>query len=364
MFLIFTILTLGLLIIYLALLSAFVLGWNKRVAQTTPSQRKSSIPPTITVLVACRNEAKNLPLLLESFILQELQANEFIFIDDHSTDGTLEILRNFAAKQSNVSVLKSEGEGKKQALRQAILAAKSEVILCTDADCAVPRMWVQKVLAEWLRTPFDLLILPVEIVGDNCLFARLQHMEFATLVASGGSAANLGHAIMCNGANLAFRKSAWLECSHELHDELHTGDDVFLLHALKRRSAAIRFLSEKEVCVQTQACATLTEFFAQRARWASKASAYTDMDTIAVACVVFGVNVWLLVLLFGMFFSRMLLPLLLVLFVAKWIADVIFLMHMRTLFVIKNLLLNSFLLSLIYPFYVCVSVFKSQKIKH
>lgn len=343
------------------MLSAFVWAWNKRVLWADNSQRESSVTPTISVVVACRNEAKNLPLLLGSFISQELQADEFILIDDNSTDETFDILNTFAEKHSNVLVQKSEGVGKKMALRQAILAAKSELILCTDADCSVPKSWVQQVSLDWKKSPFDLLILPVEMIGNDTLFTDLQRMEFATLVASGGSAANLGHAIICNGANLAFRKTSWLECAGELHDELPTGDDVFLLHALKKRKAIIRFLSEKKACVKTQACTSLSEFFSQRARWVSKAPAYTDKDTIVLACIVFVTNIWMLFLFVGMFFLPSFPYLYFLFFFSKWISDAIFLMRIRSLFALKNLLSNSFLLSLLYPIYVLLSVCKSLK---
>ena len=48
-------------------------------------------------------------------------------------------------------------------------------------------------------------------LADKSLLSRLQAMEFTSLAASTAAAIGIGHPILCNGANLAFRKSAFLE---------------------------------------------------------------------------------------------------------------------------------------------------------
>jgi glycosyltransferase involved in cell wall biosynthesis len=51
----------------------------------------------ISVIVAARNEAINLPALLNSLSRQTYRNFELIIIDDFSTDATVDIIQNFAA---------------------------------------------------------------------------------------------------------------------------------------------------------------------------------------------------------------------------------------------------------------------------
>lgn len=343
--------------IYAVLLLLFMCGWKRLPEQTKQEQ----IPdlhklPAITVVVACRNEAEHLPALLESLLRQTVSPAEIILVNDNSTDDTLVVMDRYAARYPAIRVLSMAGDSsKKKALAAGIRSATSELILCTDADCIVPETWVQTVVAAYVQQPFDLLILPVSMQGDS-FFSRLQQLEFATLVASGAAMAAWRHPIMCNGANLAFRRQEWLASQADLHEELPSGDDMFLLHGFKRRGLRIRFLKSRKAMVYTSACPDLRSFVRQRGRWTSKAGYYTDADTIVVAVAVFTVNLLWLVLFVGAFFNVALAWSWLAVFLVKWLLDGLFLKLAQSFFAYRHVAAMSFLLSLVYPFYVLVSV--------
>ena len=79
---------------YIICILAFVFGFNKvkEFKNKTAEERTA-----FSVIISFRNEEKNLPNLLES-ISQLAYSNElveFIFVDDTSTDNSIEIIKNF-----------------------------------------------------------------------------------------------------------------------------------------------------------------------------------------------------------------------------------------------------------------------------
>ena len=66
---------------------------------------------------------------------------------------------------------------------------------------------------------------------------------FNTLIASGAGAAGASMPILCNGANLAFTKEAWMQSRLDLVDEQMSGDDIFLLQSIKKRGLFVGILN-------------------------------------------------------------------------------------------------------------------------
>ena len=102
--------------IYVLMVLGFFIGWLK-----TPvyhPQRAVSIP--VTILVACRNESGRIQCLFDGLSRQNYPAHlwEVIFIDDHSTDETIEEIRKFRHSQPNCRLisLPATQSGKKAAL--------------------------------------------------------------------------------------------------------------------------------------------------------------------------------------------------------------------------------------------------------
>lgn len=341
-------------------------GWN------TPSSLSPSTPctshashPTCAIVIACHNEERHLPQLLSSIDSQVQSADEVIFIDDHSTDQTLHILQTWSAHKPHAHVLSATHRGKKAAISQGIHHAHSELIFCTDADCTLPPHWTENLVHTYVHTPFDMLILPVTMHECSHLVSSVTRLEFISLVSSGIALGSLGHPIMCNGANIAFRRSAWLSVEDQLKPDLLSGDDVFLLHAIKQRQGNIQVLKSPHVVVTTHPTPTIASFMNQRIRWSSKSTSYTDKESLFVASLIFSIC-FVQILLYSLsIFSVHYLICSFVLFVVKWLLDSFFLSQTRNTFVIPHLLIHSFLLSIFYPFYIvaaaCLGCFNRSK---
>lgn len=331
------------IVMYAILVCWFYRGWNK-----TPDffVQQTEFPLSVSVVVCAHNEEESLPRLLDSLSNQSCSPYEIVVVNDHSTDGTANVLEDWKSKMSNLKVVNPKGRGKKKSLAEGVAACKGEIILQTDADCMVSSEWVETISSSFSDKRCDLLIGPVAMNYSNCWEAA-QSLEFLSLVASGAGAAGNERAIMCNGANLAYKKDLWTRNAGKQHSELLSGDDMFLLLAAKKEKAKILFLKSKEAIVWTYPCRTLQDFIRQRQRWASKSGSYRDADVIMVAMGVMAVALTPIVdLLFGKW------QLFLGMIFFKMIVDFIFLRKVSVFFGLEKSVNMIFFVELLYPFYI------------
>ena len=172
-----------------------------------------------------------------------------------------------------------DNQGKKHALSKLIHAAEAEYVWMHDDDVAWPSASLQPSVLS--LQPFDLIILPLRMESEQekpSLLERLQIAEYAAIQELTMRTAKKGQAVMCSGANLIVRRAAWLACEHELHPEIPSGDDMFLLEAMKRRGMKVGVLDEPEFTAVVRPETSWRAFFRQRMRWAGKAPHYTDRD--------------------------------------------------------------------------------------
>ena len=103
--------------------------------------------------------------------------------------------------------------------------------------------------------------------------------------------AKRGHAVMCSGANLIVKREVWLACEPDLHPEIPSGDDMFLLEAVKRKRNKLTVIDEPEYTAVVRPLISWRAFFKQRMRWAGKAPHYTDRDIIRCGRLVAFANI-------------------------------------------------------------------------
>jgi hypothetical protein len=87
-----------------------------------------SVDLTVSVVIPTRNEARNLPGVLLQI---PAEGTEVIIVDGHSTDGTLDVVRELCPK---AVIVEQTGRGKGDALRAGFEAATGDIIVMMDAD--------------------------------------------------------------------------------------------------------------------------------------------------------------------------------------------------------------------------------------
>ena len=120
--------------------------------------------PSVSVLIPARNEAGNLPGLLEGLLAQSYSPIEIWIYNDDSGDLTQEVIEAYAEQHSRIHYMKGEvlpggWNGKNHACHQLSLKAKGEYLLFMDADVRVDKDLLSRSVAHALR--YDLALLSI-----------------------------------------------------------------------------------------------------------------------------------------------------------------------------------------------------------
>ncbi|RAQ42830.1 glycosyltransferase family 2 protein [Limnospira platensis] len=100
----------------------------------------------ISVVMASYNAEKFIALAIDSIINQTFTEFELIIVDDGSTDGTLDIIKNYEKQDNRIKVIYSDHGGASQARNLGIAAAKHPWIAIMDADdVAVPHRFQRQI---------------------------------------------------------------------------------------------------------------------------------------------------------------------------------------------------------------------------
>ncbi len=261
-----------------ALAILYFIGWNLSKFKTQKKLRNSSSKfydnASISLVVAFRNEANNLPTLLESISKLSLKPKEIIFVNDHSNDNSIGIIEQFELDFPKSLIHLDENQlGKKQALRKGIEHSSGEYILTWDADILVKPNYF--VALEEVKIS-DLLLLPVKMKGKN-LLSFFAELDFYYINNLNVSTFGIHKAILSNGANMLFKKHDFLEHdSYERHKKITSGDDVFILSDFKKQKKSIHLSLDKNLVVETKAPRTFNELIHQRLRWIKKTNLVAD----------------------------------------------------------------------------------------
>lgn len=248
----------------------------------------------VTVIIPFRNEENNIINSLNSLKNQNFPKEklEILYIDDDSDDNSYKLL-SAQIKEKNIEVFKApktkdERAHKKQALSFAISKARGDIIITTDADCVHGENWILEMVKCFSKnTAF--VSGPVEFTSNDTLFHNLQKMEFAGLILTGAGLIGNKTPIICNAANLGFRKAVFNEVGGYADNmNLSSGDDEFLMQKISSETNYdIVFCFNKDAMCYTKPNNTIFEFYNQRKRWASKGFYYVKKSTVLTLILIF-----------------------------------------------------------------------------
>ncbi|QHL86649.1 glycosyltransferase [Nibribacter ruber] len=259
-----------------------------------------------TVIIPVKDEQGNLLPLLQDLERQTYPSSlfEVLVVDDHSIDGTPDLVNDFLQRSSlqvKLLFLASfpEKRLKKGAIELGVSQAQGDWIVCTDGDCRVHPNWLTVLNACRLEQKAKLISGPVMLTYQEDWFQQLQALEFSALIGVGAACIGWQQPTMCNGANLAYEKAAFLGVNGFAgNDHLPSGDDEFLMHKIHQKyPGSVAFLKDQEAIVKTSAIPAFKSFLEQRKRWASKWKHYTRTAPKALAVLVLTANVALWVVL-------------------------------------------------------------------
>ena len=308
--LVFTWIVTILLVFYAILLLAYRF-WFSRLRHIsfdeniTPSTRFS-------IIIPARNEQDNIANCIHSITQQSYPAQlyDIFVIDDFSEDNTALIVKGLQAQVPNLTLLQLKdyyqphelNAFKKKAIEKAVSKASGDWIVTTDADCIVPKHWLE-LFDQYIKQHQPVFIAaPVMFIKTSGFLNQFQILDFMALQGITASAVGSSKHSMSNGANLAFEKAAFYAVGgYQGVDSIASGDDMLLMHKMKQLSKPIGYIFSEEAIVQTKAMEGWNDFLMQRIRWSSKARFYDDRSIFWVLLLVYLLNAsFLLLVIFGM----------------------------------------------------------------
>lgn len=329
-------------VLYVILMVAYCRGWYRQPVYTIPNDLVAST--SISIIIAARNEENNIGACLDAILDQKYPKDlfEVIVVDDYSTDKTAEIVAEYS-HHGNVKYLhlaehlpkyRIVTAYKKAALTAGIAQANGTLIVTTDADCLAPNAWLLHIAAMYERFHPAMIVAPVIYPGYSGILELFQLIDFMTMQGITAATNNMKLGNMSNGANLAFRKTAFQEVGGYAGTEhLATGDDYLLMAKISKSSpGGIKYLKTQKAVVITHPQKTWRDFLQQRIRWASKSGKYDDNKLTAILGLVYVFNLVLMVVGIWGFFDPYLWHLALAMVIIKIVAESVFIIPVARFF--------------------------------
>ncbi|HEX5625111.1 MAG TPA: glycosyltransferase, partial [Saprospiraceae bacterium] len=202
-------------VLYSCLIAYYAYHWN-RIPVSEPTLPLN--PQPVSIVIAARNEEKHVVSCVQSCLNQNYPPHllEVIVVDDQSEDDTNDLLEaiedpRFKLMRLGVYRRTTIKGSKKKALAYGIHHASGTIICTTDADCLVPPDWVRHMVSRFAEPQVRLVSGPVGIHHPEKAIHYFQALDFSANGLINGSGLQSGLHHLCNGANLAYRKSDFLE---------------------------------------------------------------------------------------------------------------------------------------------------------
>lgn len=314
----------------------------------------------ITIIVAAKNEEKNLPDLIKS--LSHLNFNkedyEVIIVDDNSTDKTYSLAKLLIQDENNFRVIKSEKNeyiAKRAALQTGIHYSKYDYIVITDADC-IPE---KNFLIAYCHSFKDVneFIFGVSPYKQTKSFSnKISSFDNLRVHILTFGFADLGLPYSCAARSMGFSLSAFNRIGgFKNASQTLSGDDDLLLNEAVKNRLKIFTIKDPSAFVYTNSKSTLKDFIYQKSRHTSTSNYYPTRIKVLLG-LWHGLNFIMLFSLFLVWFNInfLILP------IIKIIIDIISVKYLMKKFGYSFSIMEIIYLQLIYEVLLIINYIKGS----
>mgnify|MGYP003338095933 FL=1 len=290
-----------------------------------------------TILVPARNEASTILHCLKSIKINDLLhlKTNVIVINDHSEDSTAEVVKKYMEENPEFPLtlisLSNNFHKKKGAITEGTALAEGEYIILRDADTTSGENWLESIISHLQKNKPDLLIAPVEMINGKKTIEKFQYIENIFLQQFTAGMALLGSPVLCNGANLAFKKVSFNAVNgYEGNLNRSSGDDIFLMEKFRRKkNFTIQYHKSIPGKVNIKPIPNFKALLHQKLRWAGKFSFRTNVLASTSVIITIVLNLILLGWLFISFFNTKKFLFAIIFFLLKLFIDSVIISELR-----------------------------------
>lgn len=237
------------------------------------SQKTDREFPTVSVLLSCRNEEKDVQNCISSLenIDYPKEKVQVILIDDLSTDKTPHILNNAAEKNSNFEFYKSSEfpknhlEAKARGIANAASKARGEWLFITDADCEVPKTWITHMLYG-VDEQTGIITAAMDTMSPTFV-GVLERIASIGRLLFGFGLAGYGLSAFALGPNMAIRKSIYDKAGGLEQADFRIAEDIALFNISRKQGYKTKYHFDEKTTVLTSPVENIKQLHSQQARW-------------------------------------------------------------------------------------------------
>lgn len=189
--------------------------------------------PKVSVIVPVYNKEKYISRCIESILNQSMTDWELILVDDCSTDNSLDIMDGYVSRDDRIRVRRQEdNHGPMIARRLGDEMAKGDYITYCDADDTLPKMALQTMYDEAVRSGAD-------IVSGNYEYCRIDgtRMRSAFSLEYGSDRESilkslLKKQIVHNLCSKLFRRSLLIGHNYKVIDHMTNAEDAYMFYQI------------------------------------------------------------------------------------------------------------------------------------
>ncbi len=230
--------------------------------------------PTVTILVAARNEEANILQCLQSLSALNYPSEKLNILigNDRSTDATVGIVQRFIADKPQFRLIQIETDvanlrGKQNVLTQLAHHAAGTLLLVTDADIQVPPTWARYIASAFQLQPQPGMVSGPTVVVGTSLFARMQQMDWLFGTTLFQAFAQAGRPVTAVGNNMAVTRAAYNAIGGYEALPFSITEDFRLFQHISHHGYAVAWPFQPEVLNRSAAITHPSVFVQQRRRW-------------------------------------------------------------------------------------------------
>jgi len=219
--------------------------------------------PSVSIIVPAYNEEKVIEETVRTLLELDYPKKEIIIVNDGSTDNTKAILTPYAV-QGKIRLIDRPNVGKAAALNYGFNIAEGEILVTIDADGALERRSVTRLVAIYQNPEIVAATGNVKVGNRTNLLTKMQAIEYLRGLNLRRRAFDLLNTLdVLPGALSSFRKDALDWIGFYERDTVTEDMD----QTIKLVKTGRRIVYEPDAIVHTEAPENLTSLLRQRKRW-------------------------------------------------------------------------------------------------